>query len=104
MVDQYKNNLKMKSCRYYDKANSCPFGQDCFYAHYNKDGSLADTSGMKNIIKNRQNKRNNSRLGFPSYEMDVVNLLSQISHLSPSYVMELLMDMLADDDEDWVDY
>jgi len=106
MVDQYKNNLKQVPCKYYNKAESCPFGADCFYAHFNRDGSLADTSAMKNIIKNRNSRGsgNGSRLEFHSYEMDVVNLLSQLSHLSPAYVMELLMDMLADEDEDWVDY
>jgi len=103
IVEQYKSNLKMKSCKYYSKNKSCPFGSDCFYAHYNQDGSLADSSGMKNVIRNKNTRRPN-RLGFPSYEMDVVNLLSQLSHMSPSYVMELLMDMLADEDEDWVHY
>jgi len=103
MVEQYKNNMKFKACKYFSKLGSCPFGADCFYAHYNQDGSLADTSNMKNIVKNR-NRRTNSRLEFHSYEMDVVNLLSSLSHMSPTYVMELLMDMLADEDEDWVDY
>jgi len=104
MVEQYKANLKHKSCKYFSKAGSCPFGSDCFYAHYNQDGSLADTSGMKNIVKNGLNRYSSSRHEFHSYEMDVVNLLSQLSHMSPTYVMELLMDMLADEDEDWVDY
>eukprot|EP00026_Physarum_polycephalum_P012348 Phypoly_transcript_12646.p1 GENE.Phypoly_transcript_12646~~Phypoly_transcript_12646.p1 ORF type:complete len:292 (+),score=14.95 Phypoly_transcript_12646:137-1012(+) len=105
IVEQYKNNMKYKACKYFAKAGNCPFGSDCFYAHYNQDGSLADTSNMKNIVKNRHNRyNNNSRLEFHSYEMDVVNLLSQLSHMSPTYVMELLMDMLADEDEDWVDY
>jgi len=103
MVQQYKTNLKLKPCKYFSKSGSCPFGSDCFYAHYNQDGSLADTSGMKNIIKNKH-RSGSSRHEFHSYEMDVVNLLSQLSHMSPSYVMELLMDMLADEDEDWVDY
>lgn len=101
MVEQYKSNLRLKPCKYFAKSGSCPFGGDCFYAHYNQDGSLADTSSMKNIVKNRHK---HSRLEFHSYEMDVVNLLSQLSHMSPSYVMELLMEMLADEDEDWVDY
>jgi len=102
MVEQYKTNLKLKPCKYFSKSGSCPFGGDCFYAHYNQDGSLADTSAMKNIVKNRHNRFGNSRHEFHSYEMDVVNLLSQLSHMSPTYVMELLMDMLADEDEDWV--
>jgi len=100
MVEQYKANLKHKSCRYFAKAGKCPFGGDCFYAHYNEDGTLADTSGMKNIVKNA----NKLRHDFRSYEVDVVNLLSQLTHMSPSYVMDLLMDMLAEGDDDWVDY
>jgi len=102
MVAQYKSNLKNKPCKYFSKSGSCPFGSDCFYAHYNQDGTLADTSGMKNIVKSRHNRI--GRHEFRSYEMDVVNLLSQLSHMSPTYVMELLMDMLTDEDEDWVDY
>jgi len=102
MVEQYKANLKTKSCRYFAKSATCPFGADCFYAHYNQDGTLADTSAMKNIVKNKHGRH---RLDFHSYETDVVNILSQISHMSPSYVMELLMDMLADEDDDgWVDF
>lgn len=101
IVEQYKANMKYKSCKYFDRTGSCPFGADCFYAHYNQDGTVADTSGMKNTVKRRDRP---NRLEFQSYEMDVVNLLSQLSHMSPTYVMELLMDMLADEDEDWVDY
>lgn len=104
MVEQYKANLKEQPCKYFVKSSSCPFGPDCFYAHINQDGSLADSSNMKNIVKSRANRNNNARLDFHSFEMDVVNLLSQLSHMSPQYVMELLRDMLADEDEDWVDY
>lgn len=105
MVEQYKANLKSKACKYFQRTSSCPFGADCFYAHFNADGSLADTSGMKNLIKNKYSRGNSTR-GLRDFtdEMDVVNLLSQLSQLSPSYVMELLMDMLAEEDEDWVDY
>jgi len=104
MVEQYKANLKLQSCKYFAKAGSCPFGSDCFYAHYNQDGSLADTSNMKNIVKSRQNRFYSPNHDFHTYEMDVVNLLSQLSHMSPTYVMELLMDMLADEEEDWANY
>jgi len=102
MVEQYKANLKKKSCKYFSKTGTCPFGSDCFYAHFNQDGSLADTSSMKNIIKNRKTKEMFGQ-EFRSYEMDLVNLLSQLSHMSPSFVMEILMDMLEEEDE-WMDY
>jgi hypothetical protein len=98
MVEQYKRNLQAKPCRYFSKAASCPFGSDCFYAHLNSDGSPADTSGMKNVLTNKH-LRSDYR-----YEVDVVNLLSHLTHMSPSYVMDVLMDMLVDEAEDWDPY
>jgi len=93
MADQYKTNLKKKPCRYYAKTGTCPFGGDCFYAHLNADGSPVDSSRMINVVKNR--KRDTSPT-IP-YELDIIDLLSHVSDMHPDHVMELLMDLLAND-------
>jgi len=99
MAEQYKNNLRNKPCRYYEKTGSCPFGGDCFYAHLDADGSPVDSSKMVNVIKNR---KKDSSPTIP-FGLDIIDLLSHVSDMHPSHVMELLMDLLANDAEenDW---
>eukprot|EP01111_Echinosteliopsis_oligospora_P002760 TRINITY_DN1425_c0_g1_i1.p1 TRINITY_DN1425_c0_g1~~TRINITY_DN1425_c0_g1_i1.p1 ORF type:complete len:301 (-),score=49.86 TRINITY_DN1425_c0_g1_i1:2-904(-) len=100
VVEQYKASLKTKPCKYYDKSSSCPFGSDCFYAHLNSDGTIADTSKMKNLIKN---KRSVADYSDGDYELDE-DIITRLARLDPSYVMTLLMNMLADDEhQDWGD-
>ncbi|KAL0485230.1 hypothetical protein AKO1_004231 [Acrasis kona] len=33
IVDAYKSELKTKPCKYYQRLQECPFGQNCFYSH-----------------------------------------------------------------------
>jgi len=92
MINQYKINLKKKRCKHYDRTKTCPFGADCFFAHLNPDGSAVDSSTMKNIVTN---KAVHNPLAFGS---DIIDLLSHVTNLHPSYVMDLLMDLLVDDE------
>jgi len=97
VLDQYKAALKQTPCKHFARSGTCPFGPDCFFAHIGVDGLPVDSSKMKNIVKNRAAQQS-STLPFAS---DIIDLLSHVTNMHPSNVMDLLMDLLVDEYDDW---
>lgn len=95
IIAQYKSNLAKTPCKHFEKNGSCPFGADCFFAHLDFDGIAIDSSKMKNIVKNKPPAPSSSMYPFGS---DIIDLLSHVTHLHPSNVMDLLMDLLVEDE------
>jgi len=98
IIAQYKEKLKQKPCKYFTKNGSCPFGPDCFFAHLDSAGVPVDSSKMKNIIKNHQSSHRSNGVPFGT---DIIDLLSHVTNMHPSNVMDLLMDLLVDEYDDW---
>jgi len=94
IISNYKTSLKNTPCKHFSRKGNCPFGADCFFAHLDGDGLPVDSSKMKNIVKNRPAQ---TPLPFGS---DIIDLLSHVTNLHPSNVMDLLMDLLVDEFDD----
>jgi len=97
IITQYKDSLRKTPCKYFTKTGSCPFGPDCFFAHLDKSGAPVDSSKMQNIVKNRPA---NQQATMP-FGTDIIDLLSHVTNMHPSNVMDLLMDLLVDEYDDW---
>lgn len=95
IIKQYKDSLRNTPCKHFTRTGNCPFGADCFFAHLDGDGLPVDSSKMKNIVKNRP-----ARPSMP-FGSDIIDLLSHVTNMHPSNVMDLLMDLLVDEIDDW---
>jgi len=95
IIEQYKNSLKSTPCKHFSRVGNCPFGADCFFAHLDEEGYPVDSSKMKNIVKNRP-----AQTSLP-FGTDIIDLLSHVTNMHPSNVMDLLMDLLVDEYDDW---
>lgn len=96
IITQYKNSLRNTPCKHFARTGNCPFGADCFFAHLGDDGLPVDSSKMKNIVKNRP-----ASTSMPPFGSDIIDLLSHVTNMHPSNVMDLLMDLLVDEYDDW---
>jgi E3 ubiquitin-protein ligase makorin len=97
IISKYKNKLSNTPCKHFSRTGLCPFGADCFFAHIDADGKHVDSSHMKNIVKNRQTQFSNAA----PFGTDIIDLLSHVTNMHPSNVMDLLMDLLVDEYDDW---
>jgi len=96
IIAKYKSELKNTPCKHFARNGSCPFGADCFFAHLDADGLPVDSSNMKNIVKNSRPAQTSLPFGT-----DIIDLLSHVTNLHPSNVMDLLMDLLVDEYDEW---
>jgi len=53
LIDVYHKNTAKKVCRYFkpENADSCKFGNKCFYRHENTDGSAARSDSPTTIAR-----------------------------------------------------
>lgn len=64
ILRNYKERLSIIPCRNFDgDLGSCPFGSDCFYAHFDDDGKdiKSQDQTMQQLYQERQRHRNDRR-------------------------------------------
>jgi E3 ubiquitin-protein ligase makorin len=72
ILRNYKERLCMIPCRNFDgDLGSCPFGSDCFYAHFDDDGKdiKSQDQTMQQLYQERQRHRNDRR---GRYELEMI--------------------------------
>lgn len=95
IIKNYKTALKTKACKYFKQSATCPFGDDCFYSHKDKNGKE-----VLNVKKTKRYKVDES--GESS--LLLTNLLSefiQIEEALREYVDDIEVDANDDDDSDY---
>jgi len=98
-IKRYHDNMAQKPCKHFKvgKLGTCPFGQECFYAHRNRNGEDMKPNDRK---KKQRNSRPNGLP--PSIEHDLI-MLSRLLNQRMGFPFHVFDDE-GDEDEDEDDY
>jgi E3 ubiquitin-protein ligase makorin len=112
MVTEYKDRLAVIPCKHFNGVlGSCPFGRDCFYAHFNDEGEnvKAQDQTMKELVeqkaaRSRSRYRHRHGSGGSSGGDDMDMLLSFLRLLDMyGYQRDIYWSDSDDDDSDGED-
>ena len=84
VVEEFKTKLSVIPCKNFDgELGSCPFGSDCFYAHFDDDGNdvKSNDQSCEEIHRQRRRRRRSRRSSSYDRDLEEIELMLMLTFL-----------------------